>query len=617
MPKNNDFKCDVRSINLQLASLTTRDAENGSHKITGYGMLFNQPSVPMPFIEYIKPEALDGLDLSSVMLLRSHDFDQILARVDSGTLSVRVDDKGLYFEATMPDTTLGNDTLADIKAGNIKGCSIGFNIGDDDWSRDDSGQTIHQINEISQLNEISLTPIPAYQQTSANVERSLKQFLEKGGTEMPQEVKDLKDKESGTQEPNSTDENSKEETRDDSSKKDEKKPDIDIDDLAKRVAGILSKQAKRDDEDDSSDDSDDSSTDSDEEDKDKNASKQTTRKSQKRDANPEQETRDNKGGMKMPKILNQKTDSPVAENKRDFLHYLKTGEVKRDATEGGIGLSTGQVLIPQDILAAEHDQHQFARLGNMIRTISVKHTTGKLPYFSEETGKLTKRSGEFVPSETGSAPQIKQILWDLKSFSKKYPYSIELLNDSDYNWEAELAQRCVDLKDNTDDDEIMKVLTNNITASTTGDLLASITEAIDKKLKPNDSKQSNIVLSQAAFYYLDSMKDTMGRPLIQPDVTKATDGFIKGKSVVIIDDTLFPNAKAGDVNMIIAPLQKAAIKFMQTEVTGKFIDTYDEFFRILGIYMRADYQQYRGDLISWYTGNKTVTQAAAASPAGK
>ena len=617
MPKNNDFKCDVRSINLQLASLTTRDAENGSHKITGYGMLFNQPSVPMPFIEYIKPEALDGLNLSSVMLLRSHDFDQILARVDSGTLSVRVDDKGLYFEATMPDTTLGNDTLADIKAGNIKGCSIGFNIGDDDWSRDDSGQTIHQINEISQLNEISLTPIPAYQQTSANVERSLKQFLEKGGTEMPQEVKDLKDKESGTQEPNSTDENSKEETRDDSSKKDEKKPDIDIDDLAKRVAGILSKQAKRDDEDDSSDDSDDSSTDSDEEDKDKNASKQTTRKSQKRDANPEQETRDNKGGMKMPKILNQKTDSPVAENKRDFLHYLKTGEVKRDATEGGIGLSTGQVLIPQDILAAEHDQHQFARLGNMIRTISVKHTTGKLPYFSEETGKLTKRSGEFVPSETGSAPQIKQILWDLKSFSKKYPYSIELLNDSDYNWEAELAQRCVDLKDNTDDDEIMKVLTNNITASTTGDLLASITEAIDKKLKPNDSKQSNIVLSQAAFYYLDSMKDTMGRPLIQPDVTKATDGFIKGKSVVIIDDTLFPNAKAGDVNMIIAPLQKAAIKFMQTEVTGKFIDTYDEFFRILGIYMRADYQQYRGDLISWYTGNKTVTQAAAASPASK
>ncbi|WP_310652626.1 phage major capsid protein [Lactobacillus jensenii] len=617
MPKNNDFKCDVRSINLQLASLTTRDAENGSHKITGYGMLFNQPSVPMPFIEYIKPEALDGLSLSSVMLLRSHDFDQILARVDSGTLSVRVDDKGLYFEATMPDTTLGNDTLADIKAGNIKGCSIGFNIGDDDWSRDDTGQTIHQINEISQLNEISLTPIPAYQQTSANVERSLKQFLEKGGTEMPQEVKDLKDKESGTQEPNSTDENSSEETRDDSSKKDDKKPAFDIDDLAKRVAGILSKQAKRDDEDDSSDDSDDSSTDSDEEDKDKNASKQTTRKSQKRDANPEQETRDNKGGMKMPKILNQKTDSPVAENKRDFLHYLKTGEVKRDATEGGIGLSTGQVLIPQDILAAEHDQHQFARLGNMIRTISVKHTTGKLPYFSEETGKLTKRSGEFVPSETGSAPQIKQILWDLKSFSKKYPYSIELLNDSDYNWEAELAQRCVDLKDNTDDDEIMKVLTNNITASTTGDLLASITEAIDKKLKPNDSKQSNIVLSQAAFYYLDSMKDTMGRPLIQPDVTKATDGFIKGKSVVIIDDTLFPNAKAGDVNMIIAPLQKAAIKFMQTEVTGKFIDTYDEFFRILGIYMRADYQQYRGDLISWYTGNKTVTQAAAASPASK
>ncbi|MBS5831769.1 MAG: phage major capsid protein [Lactobacillus jensenii] len=614
MPKNNEYKCDVRSINLQLASLTTRDAENGSQKITGYGMLFNQPSVPMPFIEYIKPEALDGLNLSSVMLLRSHDFDQILARVDSGTLSVRVDDKGLYFEATMPDTTLGNDTLADIKAGNIRGCSIGFNIGDDDWSRDENGQTIHQINEISQLNEISLTPIPAYQQTSANVERSLKQFLEKGGTEMPQEVKDLQDKESETKEPISTNETHEEETRDDSSKKEEQKPDIDIDDLAKRVAGIISKQSKRDDEGDSSDNSDDSSTDSD---KDKSAGKQTTRKKQTRDANPEQETRDSEGGMKMPKILNKTTDSPTSEMKRDFLHYMKTGEVKRDATEGGIGLSTGQVLIPQDILTPEHDQHQFARLGSMIRNISVKHSTGKLPYFPEETGKLTKRTGEFAQSDSGSQPEIKKILWDLQSFSKKYPYSIELLNDSDYNWEAELAQRCIELRDNTDDDEIMKVLTKGITATTTKDLLASITETIDKKLKPNDSKQSSIVLSQAAFYYLDTMKDTMNRPLIQPDVTKATDGVIKGKSVVIIDDTLFPNAKAGDVNMIIAPLQKAAIKFMQTEVTGKFIDTYDEFFRILGIYMRADYQQYRGDLISWYTGNKTVTQAAAASPASK
>ncbi|MDK7330469.1 hypothetical protein QP516_11975, partial [Micrococcus luteus] len=89
---------------------------------------------------------------------------------------------------------------------------------------------------------------------------------------------------------------------------------------------------------------------------------------------------------------------------------------------------------------------------------------------------------EFAQSDSGSQPEIKKILWDLQSFSKKYPYSIELLNDSDYNWEAELAQRCIELRDNTDDDEIMKVLTKGITATTTKDLLASITETIDKKL---------------------------------------------------------------------------------------------------------------------------------------
>lgn len=585
---------------LETKSLKVRSLDDGVKQISGYALTFNEPSLPLPFIEYIKPEALDELDLSQVLLLYGHDYNNILARADSNTLTTKVDDKGLYFEATLTNTQLANDVYSDIEAGNVKGCSFGFDLpdqGGDTWATDDQGNTIHVITQIANIGEISLTPIPAYAETSVQIERSYREFLEKGAKKDMAENQKVKEE---LVQPETPTESEKAVA-----------PAVDTSALERAINNLTAKftdmaenSQKRDDGSDEIQD---------------DAKPKPTEEPQKRDddgdeiqddskdkTDEEPETtakqKDNKkeGTQDMAKDItpNNKT-TQKEQQKRDFAEFLKTGQLKRDVT-GGIGLNGGKVLIPETILPAEHEQHQFTRLGNLVRNISVSTTTGKLPVF-QTSSDILKKHTEFGSTVPNVSPEIKPVTWDLGTFTGSYVFSQELLTDSSYDWQSELSQRLTELRDNTDDSLIITALTTGITPVATTDLIADLKKAINSDLKPVDAQNASIILSQSAYNLLDQMKDTEGRPLVQPDVTKATGQSILGKQVVIIDDLLFPNAKAGDINVIVAPLQKAVIKFKNAEITGQFQDTYDVWYKQLGIFLREDVEQARPDLIVYIT----------------
>ena len=160
--------------------LETRSPTNTGFigQIAGYAIKFNTPSTAMaPFIEYIAPIALDNVDLSDVLALYNHDYANVLGRVDAGTLKLSIDKVGLHFVLDMPDTTVGHDVYNNIKAGNLKGMSFGFSVADggDSWQQGVS-KPIRTINQLQTLGEISVVSKPAYDDTSINVTRSIKQF---------------------------------------------------------------------------------------------------------------------------------------------------------------------------------------------------------------------------------------------------------------------------------------------------------------------------------------------------------------------------------------------------------------------------------------------------------
>ena len=627
---------DVRTFTANHLTIR-RDVESGTRQLSGYAVAFNQPSQPLPFTEYISPHAFDDVDFSQVRLLYAHDFNNILARVDSGTLSLKTDDKGLFFVADIPDTTLGNDVYTNVENGNIKGLSFNAQIdpnNGDTWEQGADGKVIHTINHFASLAEISLTPIPAYTETSVQVARDYKEVLNNMNTDSSTAAQ--------SQAPAS------------SSAASAKPSSASGADLAKQIATLTNKvnellnnaqpansTAKRDDnvEEADSDEVDRASAPANPGDPtssaksastavanpgDPTSNKNTSRAAEPasdvtRSAEPvvavneNKENNENGDDIKMSTKLNDPKESIT----RDFANFLKTGQVADSISraDNNIGLNSGSVIIPETILTPEHEQHQFPRLGSLVRTVKVSTTTGKLPVFQTSSDKLSVHT-EFQPSERHAAPEIKPINWDLKTYTGNYAFSQDLISDSSYNWQSELSSRLQELKDNTNDDLIINALTNGVTTKTATDLISDIKTALNVNLKPQDSQAASIVLSQSAFNELDQMTDKEGRPLVQPDVTKGTGQSILGKTVVVVDDLLFPAAKAGDANIIVAPLQKAVINFQNNEITGQFIDSYDVWYKILGIYLREDVVQARKDLITLITSSK-ATAGAASAPAGK
>ena len=627
---------DVRTFTANHLTIR-RDVESGTRQLSGYAVAFNQPSQPLPFTEYISPHAFDDVDFSQVRLLYAHDFNNILARVDSGTLSLKTDDKGLFFVADIPDTTLGNDVYTNVENGNIKGLSFNAQIdpnNGDTWEQGADGKVIHTINHFASLAEISLTPIPAYTETSVQVARDYKEVLNNMNTDSSTATQ--------SQAPASSSAASAEPSSASSA------------DLAKQIAALTNKvnellnnaqpansTAKRDDnvEEADSDEVDRASAPANPGDPTSSAKSASTavanpgdptsNKNASRAAEPasdvtrsaepvvavneNKENNENGDDIKMSTKLNDPKESIT----RDFANFLKTGQVADSISraDNNIGLNSGSVIIPETILTPEHEQHQFPRLGSLVRTVKVSTTTGKLPVFQTSSDKLSVHT-EFQPSERHAAPEIKPINWDLKTYTGNYAFSQDLISDSSYNWQSELSSRLQELKDNTNDDLIINALTNGVTTKTATDLISDIKTALNVNLKPQDSQAASIVLSQSAFNELDQMTDKEGRPLVQPDVTKGTGQSILGKTVVVVDDLLFPAAKAGDANIIVAPLQKAVVNFQNNEITGQFIDSYDVWYKILGIYLREDVVQARKDLITLITSSK-ATAGAASAPAGK
>lgn len=122
-------------------------------RILGYGSVFNSRSEPLwGFREIIKPGAFDDVLNDDVRGLFNHDPNFILGRSAAGTLSLSVDERGLRYDITAPDTqTIRDLVLAPMMRGDINQSSFAFRVSHDgeNWYQDDEGVVIREISKFS------------------------------------------------------------------------------------------------------------------------------------------------------------------------------------------------------------------------------------------------------------------------------------------------------------------------------------------------------------------------------------------------------------------------------------------------------------------------------------
>ena len=168
-------KIERRTYTVQ--DVEARQADDGTMRISGYAAVFNDSSVPLPFVERIAPGAFRKTltETPDVRLLINHE-GLPLARTKNGTLTLTEDSRGLYMDAVIADTQEGRDLYTLIQRGDMDQMSFAFRVIRQKWNE---GRTERLLTELSLADgDVSVVTYPAYPTTSVEAREHLKRAIQ-------------------------------------------------------------------------------------------------------------------------------------------------------------------------------------------------------------------------------------------------------------------------------------------------------------------------------------------------------------------------------------------------------------------------------------------------------
>jgi HK97 family phage prohead protease len=179
-----DAEADSRSKmkKIERRTFTVRDvearqADDGTMTLRGYAAVFNEASVPLPFIETIAPGAFRKTlsETPDVRLLINHE-GLPLARTKNGTLTLTEDDRGLFMDATIADTNEGRDLYKLVERGDVDQMSFAFRVIRQKYNDDRSQRTLTEVSLAD--GDVSIVTYPAYPQTSVEAREQMRAALQ-------------------------------------------------------------------------------------------------------------------------------------------------------------------------------------------------------------------------------------------------------------------------------------------------------------------------------------------------------------------------------------------------------------------------------------------------------
>ncbi|WQC50887.1 phage major capsid protein [Lactiplantibacillus plantarum] len=458
-----------------------KDSQTGKGKtISGYAIVWNSPSKDLGgFTEVVTPKALDGVDLSNVLMLNNHDYTQVLASVKAGTLTLETDDKGLHFIAQLPNTSFANDVYEEVQSGNVDSCSFGFDSDDDtdEWTKDDGGNITRTINQVKSLFDVSVVAVPAYDDTNVQVDtRSYEKFINQ-----------------------------------------EKEPD--------------------------------------------NMAKQTII-----DPNSNDNGNENKTGI------------PA------FEQYVRTHGETRD----GLKTDGASAVIPKELITPVFQLKQSNyNLAQYATVKQVSSGSGTYPIATSQQSAVLATKDELADIADVDANMFTEVPFDVKTRAGKIALSNEVVEDAEVDIVSEVKTQLQQLVDNTDNTQIMGLLTGSNFTKATATSIDDLKKIFNVTLDPALSKMW--LVNQSGFNYLDTLKDSEGRYLLQPNPTAPSGFTLLGAPVVMISDKLLANNADGTFPMIAGDLSQAVAVFRRNQVTAQW-DKFDQFSQGLSVIVRNDYE---------------------------
>ena len=167
MNEENRVAYQVRSTQ---SKFETREAD-GEMYISGYFAVFNSEYEMWPgAVESIADTAFDGALADDIRCLIDHETRLVLGRNKAGTLTLKVDARGLWGEVKInPNDQDAVNLYERVKRGDVDQCSFGFDILDEEF--EDRGDSVKWTIKKVKLYEVSVVTFPAYEETSISARK--------------------------------------------------------------------------------------------------------------------------------------------------------------------------------------------------------------------------------------------------------------------------------------------------------------------------------------------------------------------------------------------------------------------------------------------------------------
>lgn len=166
---------------------------------------------------------------------------------------------------------------------------------------------------------------------------------------------------------------------------------------------------------------------------------------------------------------------------------------------------------------------------------------------------------------------IKNVEWAVTTYRGAIPLSQESIDDADVDLVGIVAETVGQMKVNTTNDAISKVL-KTFTAKTVKNL-----DDIKKLLNMGFDPAYDVafIVSQSFYNILDTLKDGNGRYLLQESITSATGKVFLGKPVFVLSDEVLGENKAfvGDFKrgILFADRKDLGLRWVDNELYGQYL----------------------------------------------
>ena len=250
--------------------------------------------------------------------------------------------------------------------------------------------------------------------------------------------------------------------------------------------------------------------------------------------------------------------------------YMQETPVGEDEEGDPIG-STASYTVPEDILTrVEHYKDVDYALEKDIDVVPVKTNKGARTYQKKTTPNIFVDIDENgVISEEIKAPEFERVPYIIQDRAGFMPVSNDLIHDSDANIMG-IVTEWLGLADvNTTNAHILRLIGGKPGVNLKD--IDGIKTALNVTLGQAYKAGAKIYTNDDGLNYLDTLKDTTGRPLLNPDPTDSAKMSLRcGTTVLpikVLPNKVFYTPESGNVPFIIGNLYDYVRKYDRQKLT--------------------------------------------------